>query len=421
MEKGLLAMSASERERSSVMRALSKGRLRQGEAAERLGLSVRQVKRLLRVWRESGDAGLVSRQRGRVSPRRLATSKRAEIEELLRSKYPDFGATFAAEKLFELNGIKVSRETVRRIQLSLGLARARRRRAGRVHSPRERRPRFGELIQIDGSPHDWFEGRGPHCTLIVFIDDATSRLTALHFAPTETTKAYICALRTHILSHGAPLAFYSDRHGVFQVNAKEAQSGDGYTEFGRVAERLDIELIPASTPQAKGRVERANQTLQDRLIKEMRLAGICDIPGAQAFAQRFITLWNKKFAVPPLDEADAHRPWTKGLEALEEKLARQEERVLSKALTFSTGGKIYCVKTTGPGTALRGARVTLLHFQDGAMRVDYKGRTLACTLVRTRPGPRQSEDEKTLDARMAEIVAAAAKTKTEPLSPPGRG
>jgi hypothetical protein len=180
-----------------------------------------------------------------VSPRRLAASKRAEIEELLRSKYPDFGATFAAEKLFELNGIKVSRETVRRIQLSLGLARARRRRAGRVHSPRERRPRFGELIQIDGSPHDWFEGRGPHCTLIVFIDDATSRLTALHFAPTETTKAYICALRTHILSHGAPLAFYSDRHGVFQVNAKEAQSGDGYTEFGRVAERLDIELIPA--------------------------------------------------------------------------------------------------------------------------------------------------------------------------------
>ena len=421
MEKGLLAMSASERERSSVMRALSKGRLRQGEAAERLGLSVRQVKRLLRVWRESGDAGLVSRQRGRVSPRRLAASKRAEIEELLRSKYPDFGATFAAEKLFELNGIKVSRETVRRIQLSLGLARARRRWAGRVHSPRERRPRFGELIQIDGSPHDWFEGRAPHCTLIVFIDDATSRLTALHFAPTETTKAYICALRTHILSHGAPLAFYSDRHGVFQVNAKEAQSGDGYTEFGRVAERLDIELIPASTPQAKGRVERANQTLQDRLIKEMRLAGICDIPDAQAFAQRFITLWNKKFAAPPLDEADAHRPWTKGLEALEEKLARQEERVLSKALTFSTGGKIYCVKTTGPGTALRGARVTLLHFQDGAMRVDYKGRTLACTLVRTRPGPRQSEDEKTLDARMAEIVAAAAKTKTEPLSPPGRG
>lgn len=253
----------------------------------------------------------------------------------------------------------------------------------------------------------------------MFIDDATSRLTALHFAPTETTKAYICALRTHILSHGAPLAFYSDRHGVFQVNAKEAQSGDGYTEFGRVAERLDIELIPASTPQAKGRVERANQTLQDRLIKEMRLAGICDIPGAQAFAQRFIALWNKKFAAPPLDEADAHRPWTKGLEALEEKLARQEERVLSKALTFSTGGKIYCVKTTGPGTALRGARVTLLHFQDGAMRVDYKGRTLACTLVRTRPGPRQSEDEKTLDARMAEIVAAATKTKTESLSPPG--
>lgn len=252
MEEGLLAMSASERERSSLMRALSKRHLRQTEAAERLCLSVRQIKRLLRGWRASGDAGLISRQRGRVSPRRLATSKRARIDDLLRSKYADFGATLAAEKLFELNGIAVSRETVRRIQIDLGLAQRRRRRSGRVHSPRERRPRFGELIQIDGSPHDWFEGRGPRCTLIVFIDDATSRLTALRFAPTETTKDYLGALRAHVLAHGVPLAFYSDRHGIFRVNAKQAQSGDGYTEFGRVAERLRIELIQATTPQAKG-------------------------------------------------------------------------------------------------------------------------------------------------------------------------
>ena len=301
LDLGLLAMSASERERLYVVRALSKGRLAQREAAERLGLSVRQIKRLVRAWRRDGDAGLISRQRGRASPRRLEASKRARIEELLRARYPDFGATLAAEKLRELNGVEVSRETVRRIQIDLGLARTRRRRSVRVHSPRERRPRFGELIQIDGSPHDWFEGRGPRCTLIVFIDDATSRLTALQFAPAETTRAYLSALRAHLLAHGVPLAFYSDRHGIFRINAKEAASGDGLTEFGRVAERLRIELIQASTPQAKGRVERANQTLQDRLIKEMRLSGISNIADAQAFADAFIETWNAKFVRPPLD------------------------------------------------------------------------------------------------------------------------
>lgn len=422
MEKGLLAMSASERERSHVMRALSKGLLRQQEAAERLDLSVRQVKRLMRRWRALGDAGLVSRQRGRPSPRRMEGSKRARIEELLRVKYPDFGATLAAEKLSEREGIEVSRETVRRIQMDLGLARARRRRSARVHSPRERRPRFGELIQIDGSPHDWFEGRGPRCTLIVFIDDATSRLTALQFAPTETTKAYLSALRAHVLAHGVPLAFYSDRHGIFRVNAKEAESGDGYTEFGRVAERLRIELIQATTPQAKGRVERANQTLQDRLIKEMRLRGVSDMAGAQAFSREFIELWNAKFANPPLQAADAHRPWTKDAEALDEALARRQERVLSKALTFSVGGKVYCVKTNGPGTALRGARVTLLHFQDGAMRIDYKNRSLPYTHLKTNPGPGPAEDEKTLEARMAEIIANnSAKPQAPTVSPQGRG
>lgn len=422
MDVGVLAMSSTERDRSHIMRALSKGLLFQREAAERLGLSVRQVKRVLRAWRTSGDAGLVSRQRGRASPRRLEASKRVRIEELLRDKYPDFGATLAAEKLRERDGVAVSRETVRRIQIDLGLARARRRRSARVHGPRERRPRLGELIQIDGSPHDWFEGRGPRCTLIVFIDDATSRLTALRFAPVETAKAYLGALRDHVLGHGVPLAFYSDRHGIFRVNAKEAASGDGLTEFGRVAERLRIELIQATTPQAKGRVERANQTLQDRLIKEMRLRGISDIAAAQGFAGEFIALWNGKFARPARDAADAHRPWTKDVDALDEALARREERVLSKGLTFSVGGKVHCIKTSGPGTALRGARVTLLHFQDGRMRVDFKNRSLSYTHFKTNPGPDPAEDEKSLDARMADIVAASfAKAQAQPAGPQGRG
>jgi transposase len=379
MAEGDLVMSASERDRAHVVRQVIEHRLSQREASERLGVSVRQVKRLVRSWRRQGDAGLVSRQRGRASHNRLPETLRAQVLALLRDKYSDFGPTLAAEKLLELDGVKVSRETIRQMQVASGLWKPKRRRVRRVFQLRDRRPRFGELIQIDGSPHDWFEGRGPRCTLIVFIDDATSRLTALRFVPVESTRAYLETLRCHVLEHGCPLAFYSDRHGIFRVNAKDAQSGDGKTEFGRVAARLRIEPIHALTPQAKGRVERANQTLQDRLVKEMRLQNVCSIEAANTFAPVFIAFWNGRFAVKPSDETSAHRPWTDTPKALEDALARHEERVLSKALTFSSAGTKYCVKTTGPGTALRGAKVMLRHFVGGGMSVHYKDRLLQVT------------------------------------------
>jgi hypothetical protein len=243
--------------------------------------------------------------------------------------------------------------------------------------------------------------------LIVFIDDATSRLTALRFAPVESGKAYLDTLRDQVLTHGRPLAFYSDRHGIFRVNAKDAASGDGKTEFGRVVERLDIALINALTPQAKGRVERANQTLQDRLIKEMRLRNINSMPAAQAFFPSFMLKWNERFAVEPSDKVPAHRPWTKTNDALELLLARREDRILSKALTFSYGGTKYCVKTSGPGTAMRGAKVLVHHFTDGRLHVTYKERVLALTAYGTYPVPDAAVDEKTLDTRLDAIVAAA--------------
>ncbi len=400
------AMSLQERERAGVVRAISAGRLLQREGAEQLGICLRQMKRLVRSWRDLGDAGLVSRQRGRVSPLRFSAATELQIVTLLRGRYEGFGPTLAAEKLCERDQISISRESVRRLQIKHKLWRPKRRRQKRVFQLRERRPRFGELIQIDGSPHDWFEGRGPRCTLIVFIDDATGRLTALQFAPAETTRAYLLALREHVLAHGTPLAFYSDRHGIFRVNAKDAHSGDGKTEFGRVTERLDIEAVHALTPQAKGRVERANQTLQDRLIKEMRLEGISSIASAQAFVPHFIAIWNKRFAVDPRDKANAHRPWSQTPEMLDAALARQEERVLSKALTFSTSGTLYCVRTKDAGIALRGARVTLRHFLEGSLQVTCKTRRLDITAVRKLPHPSHAEDEKTIDARIDVIIAA---------------
>lgn len=415
MVEGIVGMSASERERVYLVRQACEARLGQREASERLGIGVRQVKRLVRLWRERGDAGLVSRQRGRPSNNRLADDLRGRIEAILRDKYPDFGPTLAAEKLAELEGVVVSAETVRRMQIALGLWKPKRRRAKRVFQLRQRRPRFGELIQIDGSPHDWFEGRAPRCTLIVFIDDATSRLTALRFAPAETTRAYLETLRCHVLQHGRPLAFYSDRHGIFRVNAKDAASGDGKTEFGRVADRLGITPIHALTPQAKGRVERANQTLQDRLVKEMRLRGVAGIEAANAFAPTFIATWNNKFAVPPSNPLSAHRPWTDTEHALDDALARREERVLSKALTFRAGGTIYCVNTSGPGTALRGAKVVLHHFIGGGMTVHYKDRILPVTAFAAYPVPDPAEDEKTIDVRIETIIAAQQSRGCPPL------
>jgi transposase len=415
MAEGVLLMSGKERDRACLVRQAVDGRLGQREASERLGISVRQFRRLVRARRSEGDAGLVSGHRGRPSNGRMSDEKHDRIADLLQdSRYQGFGATLMAETLLEREGIKVSVETVRQFQIGLGLWKPKTRRARRVFQPRERRARFGELIQIDGSPHDWFEGRGPRCTLIVFIDDATNRLTALRFSPAETTRAYLETIRDHVLAHGLPLAFYSDRHGIFRVNAKDAMSGDGKTEFGRVADRLGIEPIHARTPQAKGRVERANQTLQDRLVKAMRLQNICSIEAANGYLPDFIAAWNERFGMRPRNETSAHRPWADTPAALDDALARREERVLSKALTFSAAGTKYCVKTSGPGTALRGAKVTLHHFVGGGMAVLYKNRVLQVTAYGSYPVPDPAEDEKTIDTRLDAIIAA----RRHPAAPP---
>lgn len=410
-----MAMSAKERERAHVIRQVADRRLRQRRAAELLGVGVRQIKRLVALYRSRGDRGLVSGRRGKPSNNRLASGVVSGIELGLRNRYRDFGATLACEKLAEHEGIEVSAETVRQIQIRLGLWQPRRRRRKRVFQVRERRRRFGELIQIDGSHHDWFEGRGPRCALMVFIDDATGRLTGLLFAAAETTRDYLALLRSHVLAHGVPLALYSDRHGIFRVNAKDVESGDGLTEFGRVAGRLGIEQICATTPQAKGRVERANQTLQDRLVKELRLAGISDMAAAQAFLPGFMARYNARFAVAPRDAEEAHRPWEEGIEALDAALARHDDRRLSKALTFSAGGAVHCVKTRDAGVALRGARVTVRHYLDGRMDVVFKDRVLPYTTVRQLPRAAAVEDDKTLDARVDALVAR------ERQEPPNRG
>src|SRR3954462_10566516 len=240
-----------------------------------------------KAYLERGPSALVSTRRGKPSNRSYPAALRTETLGVITANYADFGPTLACEKLAERHGIHLGVETVRQWMRADGLWRDRRQRLKPVHQPRYRRDCVGELVQIDGSEHWWFEDRGPPCTLLVFVDDATSRLMPLRFVPPESTFDYCEATRAYLQRHGKPVAFYSDKHSVFRVNRKDAASGDGMTQFGRALDQLNIDIICANAPQAKGRVERANGTLQDRLVKEMRLAGISTIEAGNAFLPAF--------------------------------------------------------------------------------------------------------------------------------------
>jgi len=267
------------------------------------------------------------------SNNRLSQEVKQQALDLLYSRYPDFGPTLAHEKLSEVHQLKLSVETVRKLMMVTGLWKSKRAKKLVVHQMRARRACPGELVQIDGSPHKWFEERGPSCTLLVFIDDATGRLMELYFASAETMFSYSEAVRRYLTQYGKPMALYSDKNGIFKVNIKNALSGTGMTQFGRAMKELDIKILCANTPQAKGRVERAIQTLQDRVVKEMRLKRIASIEAADQYAPEFIADFNARFAVAPRNSRDAHRPLLSS-DNLDHILTWQEPRVLSKNLTF---------------------------------------------------------------------------------------
>jgi winged helix-turn helix protein len=260
----VITMSRTEIDRMSVLRDLAANRIKVAEAAMLMGLGRRQVFRLAKAYGLHGPAALVSRRRGRPSNRCYPSDLRTAVIGLIQERYLDIGPTLAAEKLAELHDIHLARETVRQWMIAAGLWKDRRARLKPVHQPRYRRECLGKLIQIDGSEHWWFEGRGPQCTLLVYVDDATSRLMHLQFVESESTFDYFAATRAYLERHGKPVAFYSDKHGVFRVNKKDAVGGDGMTQFGRALHALNIDIICANSSQAKGRVERANGTLQDR-------------------------------------------------------------------------------------------------------------------------------------------------------------
>lgn len=250
-----------------------------------LGITPRHCSRLLKRYRQYGPLGMNNQSRGRTGNRLLPASLTDQALSIIREHYRDFGPTLAREKLEEVHGLVLGKETIRRLMIKAGLWIPRRQRAPKIHQPRYRRPCTGELIQIDGCDHHWFENRGRPCSATVYVDDATSRLMHLLFVKSESTFTYFEATRGYIEKYGKPMILYSDKASVFRVNNKHATTGPGETQFAVAMRCLNITPLCAETSRAKGRVERAHLTLQDRLVKELRLKGICTIEAANAFAE----------------------------------------------------------------------------------------------------------------------------------------
>ena len=372
---GLIAMSERDLQRIEVLSKVIDGRMTIISAARVLALSTRQVRRLLERIRADGAAPIRHRARGRPSNNRICDGVRDYAVAIVRERYADFGPTLAAEKLAEEHGLTVSRETLRSWMTEAGLWLSRQQRRT-FHQPRLRREAYGELVQIDGSEHCWFEDRGDRCTLLVFIDDATGKLMQLLFVRSESAFSYFGALELYLKAHGAPVAFYSDKHSVFRVAKKDAKGGQGMTQFGRALSELNIEILCANSSQAKGRVERMNRTLQDRLVKEFRLAGICDMEAGNAFLPGFMERYNARFAVTPARSGDLHRPVNLALDRLREILCKREQRYVGAQLTFSFERKRIMLDENEVTRGLVGRYVETYAYADGRLDIRWKGHSL---------------------------------------------
>lgn len=390
----IFRMSRKERQRLELIGRVKCGDLKLSKAAELLGLSYRQAKRVYARYRESGDAGLVHGLRGQSSNRRSAGDRREQVLSLFREKYADFGPTLAAEYLAAQDGQQVSVTTLRRWLSAAGLWQARRRRSEHRRW-RARKECFGEMVQMDGSHHDWFEGRRGWAVLMVMIDDATNRTYAKFFEE-ETTAAAMTTFRRYVELHGLPRSVYVDRAGIYEptreatVDEELAETGP-LTQFGRAMEELEVKLICARSPQAKGRVERRHGVFQDRLVKALRLAGVSDLAQANDFLERtFVPELNRRFSVEPKQPADVHRRPSRGL-SLDCVLSFQEPRVVQNDWTVRWRGRWFQLTEANRKLALVRQQVVVCEHLDGTVHLRFKGRDLAWEELAERPSPSRPE------------------------------
>ncbi len=368
-----ITMSRKEINQVAIFEQLKDKKIRQRDGAKMLELSLRQVKRKLKAYRKKGAASLVHGARGKPSHNQIDQALKARALALIEKEYRDFQPTFASEKLFELHGITINPETLRLAMAKIGLWTIGKRKTTH-RSWRERRACFGELVLLDGSPHAWFEERAPKCTLLAFIDDATGKVLRLLFAYEEATIPTMEATKAYFEEYGIPTELYVDRGKVFKVNQNNPD-GEKLTQYGRAISELDCKMIFARSPEAKGRIERLFGTLQDRLVKELRLAGISTMDEANRFLnEQYIEIFNAKFAVAPRESQDLHRPTTGyDLNAI---LAHKEERTLTSDFTIRYENRWFQLTEKQPTILFPKDRVTVAIRLDGSTHLTIRKVTL---------------------------------------------
>lgn len=396
-------ITMDELERARVVEACEKGEIKPGVAALRLQVSTRHLRRLRAEFAKSGVSGLISQRRGKPSNNQLAPGVAQNVLQIVREHYADFGPTLASEMLLDRHGVAMSKETLRRLMIEAGLRVTRQHGQAPLHQPRERRACLGELVQLDGSPHEWFEQRGNACALLAFIDDATGKIMQLHFAETESTASYFDATRRYIERHGVPVAFYGDRAAVFRSAAANRRVP---TQFQRALDDLKTALICANSPQAKGRIERLNRTLQDRMVKHLRVDGIDNIEAANAWCDQFAQKYNARYGRVARSELDLHRQLNNN-ENLALILAIRDTRKLSAKLTVLHRRRQYIIHDRPEFRALVGRWVNVHTYANGKVELRVDGVVLSYSVLDLPPlaGPIEA-DSKTLHRQVDKLVPA---------------
>lgn len=376
MSEEYIRLSSKEVRRLKILHRVIEGEVTQVKASEILGITDRQVRNIIKRLKAEGDKGIVHRNRGRESPHRIASEREDLIAEIVERRYVDFGPTLAVEKLWECEGIRISKEKLRQIMLAKGLWQRRRRRR-KIYRWRQRKEYFGEMVQVDGSHHDWLEGRGSKMVLMGYVDDATGQFYG-RFYDYEGLFPAMDSLERYIRHYGCPVSLYLDKHSTYkttrQPDLDELLRGEeAQTQFERAAKELDIEIIHANSPQAKGRIERAFGTLQDRLVKELRLGGVCTREEANMLLEKFIPQYNKRFAKMPLQQGNLHRRLPQGVK-FRDILCIKAKRTITNDYTLRWRGRRFLIDNSS--IARRRGKVEVREHFDGQITVKFNGHYL---------------------------------------------
>ena len=388
--KDIIQMTQEELKRLHIIRKALDKSITQAEAAQIIGIGLRQAQRITRNVRLEGDKGIIHKSRGKASNRALPEKIKDKSLRLYKEKYHDFGPTLGSEKLFEIDNIRINDETLRLWLLKAGIPYKRRKK--RPHRQwRERKHSFGEMVQMDGSHHNWFEGRGPECVLMGYIDDATGRPFA-RFYPYEGTIPAMDSFKRYIDKYGVPASIYLDKHPTYKSTKKQTieeqlNNAEPLSQFSRAAKELGVNVIYADSPQAKGRVERLFNTFQNRLIKEMRLQDVRTIKEANKFLKYYLPIYAKRFSVVPANDADLHRPVPKDVD-LNASFCVKTIRVLRNDFTVAHNGRLYQVKDN-----VNSEKVTVEERSNGTIHISYGNANLKFKEILSRPKRQKKEPQ----------------------------